>query len=141
MLVVLNRYHSDWGFDPETVSRAIGRSVALLMPTDDKAAIEAVNRGSPVLLTAPHAPISRRLLELEKLIPTKEALAEEQREHLRQEHDVPSTAIHLQPVRKAAGDAKENSPQAALAPVPWWKTLLERLDLARRFAFLKRRPN
>jgi pilus assembly protein CpaE len=90
---LLNKYHSMWGITPQTVTDTIGQTVALAIPADEGAARSSVNRGRPVLLSAPRSQMVRPLLDLEKLIPDHEKLADELAELARQREGVPPPPI------------------------------------------------
>jgi hypothetical protein len=75
------------------VGDTIGQMVSLTIPDDEGAAITAVNRGQPVLLSAPRSSMVRPLLELEKLIPDQEQLAEELAELAQQKTSAPPPPI------------------------------------------------
>jgi pilus assembly protein CpaE len=71
LIAVLNKYSDVWGVTPDAVSKAMGRPIALIIPADDAAAVLAANQGRPVLLSTPRSPITRSLLALERLIPSR----------------------------------------------------------------------
>jgi len=77
LVLLLNKYSSVWGITSEVVSDALGRTVALVIPADNEAAIEAANRGRPVLLFAPRSPMVRAVVTLAELIPDREQLSDE----------------------------------------------------------------
>jgi len=93
VLPLLNKYHRVWGITPESVGDTIGQMVSLTVPDDEGAALTAVNRGQPVLLSAPRSSMVRPLLELEKLMPDQEQLAEELLELAQQRKSAPPPPI------------------------------------------------
>jgi Flp pilus assembly CpaE family ATPase len=101
--VVLNKYDKAWGIDPESLGSTVGRPVALVLPADENAASVAVNRGRPVLLSAPRSALVRPLLELEKLVPDQEKLTDELAELTRQRREAPPPSILEQPTRVRDG--------------------------------------
>jgi pilus assembly protein CpaE len=102
-VVVLNKYDKAWGIDPESLGSTVGRPVALVLPADENAASVAVNRGRPVLLSAPRSALVRPLLELEKLVPDQEKLTDELAELTRQRREAPPPSILEQPTRVRDG--------------------------------------
>lgn len=93
VLPLLNKYNRVWGITPESVGDTIGQIVSLTVPEDESAALIAVNRGQPVLLSAPRSSMVRPLLELEKLMPDQEQLAEELFELAQQKKSAPPPPI------------------------------------------------
>ncbi len=98
VVVVLNKYDKTWGIDPESLGTTIGRAVSLVLPADENAAAAAVNRGRPVLLSAPRSALVRPLLQLEKLVPDQDKLTEELAELTRQRREPPPPSILERPV-------------------------------------------
>jgi pilus assembly protein CpaE len=71
--LVANRYvKKGWDIEPEEVERALGFSLAWMIPNDFKNAISAINFGEPVVLRAPKSEMSQSLLGLAALLNGKE---------------------------------------------------------------------
>jgi pilus assembly protein CpaE len=71
--LVANRYvKKGWDIEPEEVERALGFSLAWMIPNDFKNAIAAINFGEPVVLRAPKSEMSQSLLGLAALLNGKE---------------------------------------------------------------------
>ena len=74
--LVANRYvKKGWDIEPDEVERALGLSLAWMIPNDFKNAIAAINFGEPVVLRSPKSEMSQSLLGLTALLNGKETLA------------------------------------------------------------------
>lgn len=93
VIPILNQFIQDWGITPEAAGNTIGRMVALTIPSDRPAALNAINRGLPLLLSAPRSPMIRPILDLEKTIPDRKQLASELAEFARQKAQGPPPPI------------------------------------------------
>jgi Flp pilus assembly CpaE family ATPase len=109
VIPLLNKYHSMWGITPETVTETIGQTVTLAIPADEGAVSSSINRGRPVLLSAPRSKTVRPLLDLEKLIPDHQQLADEIAELAQQREGVPPPPIDGQETPEDA--AAESRPE------------------------------
>lgn len=127
---VLNRFDPAWGITPEAIGRAIGRPITMVIPDDEQAALMAVNRGKPVLLSAPHSPMSRELLSLVKDMPDRDQLAVEL-----------AGGVPLPRVETSQPDSYEFNQEEALEPtltgriVQKLSELLDRFHLSRWIQF------
>ena len=71
--LVANRYvKKGWDIEPEEVERALGLSLAYMIPNDFKNAIAAINFGEPVVLRSPKSEMSQSLLGLAAMLNGKE---------------------------------------------------------------------
>jgi pilus assembly protein CpaE len=71
--LVANRYvKKGWDIEPEEVERALGLSLAWLVPNDFKNAIAAINYGEPVVLRSPRAEMSTSLFGLAGMLNGKD---------------------------------------------------------------------
>jgi pilus assembly protein CpaE len=74
--LVANRYvKKGWDIEPEEVERALGLSLAYMIPNDFKNAIAAINFGEPVVLRSPKSEMSQSLLGLAAMLNGKESAA------------------------------------------------------------------
>jgi pilus assembly protein CpaE len=74
--LVANRYvKKGWDIEPEEVERALGLSLAYMIPNDFKNAIAAINFGEPVVLRSPKSEMSQSLLGLAAMLNGKDSVA------------------------------------------------------------------
>jgi pilus assembly protein CpaE len=74
--LIANRYvKKGWDIEPEEVERALGLSLAWLVPNDFKNAIAAINFGEPVVLRTPKSEMSTSLVGLAGMLSGKEKAA------------------------------------------------------------------
>jgi pilus assembly protein CpaE len=74
--LVANRYvKKGWDIEPEEVERALGLSLAWMIPNDFKNAIAAINFGEPVVLRSPKSEMSQSLMGLAAMLNGKESAA------------------------------------------------------------------
>ena len=74
--LVANRYvKKGWDIEPEEVERALGLSLAWMIPNDFKNAIAAINFGEPVVLRSPKSEMSQSLFGLAAMLNGKDAAA------------------------------------------------------------------
>lgn len=75
IILVMNKYSRAWGISPAAVGDTIGRPVVMAVPADNAVALDAANRGEPVLLSAPRSEIAKHLAALERVVPDGDQLA------------------------------------------------------------------
>jgi pilus assembly protein CpaE len=74
--LVANRYvKKGWDIEPDEVERALGLSLAWMIPNDFKNAIAAINFGEPVVLRSPKSEMSQSIAGLAAMLNGKETLA------------------------------------------------------------------
>jgi pilus assembly protein CpaE len=67
--LLANRYvKKGWDIEPDEVERALGLSLAWMVPNDFKNAIAAINFGEPVVLRSPKSEMSTSLIGLAELL-------------------------------------------------------------------------
>ncbi len=87
VIPLLNKFNSNWGITAEAVGNAIGRPVDLVIKADRASAVAAANRGTPLIFHAPRSPVTKSLIDLEKLVPDIGKLADELTEAARRKDE------------------------------------------------------
>ena len=62
--IVIDRWPSRAGIDPSEIRRALGREIALTIPSDGVAVTEALNAGTPLSLAAPGSRFAKAFAQL-----------------------------------------------------------------------------
>lgn len=99
VILLMNKYDSTWGITPAAVGDAVGWPVTITVPADGVTAIEAANRGEPVLLCAPRSAMARQLAALERLVPDRQRLGADQPEVARGRRKRPPAPVVAVPIR------------------------------------------
>ena len=87
---VLNKFNDAWGITPHMIGDVIGRPIQAVIPADGETAGAAVDRGRPVLLSAPRSWMTRQIWALESLVPTGDQLVKASR--LKERSEIPISA-------------------------------------------------